>query len=273
MPSPFPGMDPYLESSLLFGTLHDSLIFTLMAQLQANLPAPYFASITERIWVDISDRHVKPDINILQPTPPDSDAGGVALLTSAVTLLAESATKPVLVEATEEHIEQLVEIMTLEGETERLITTIEILSPDNKRGGGEGRRKYLAKQDEVLAAGISLVEIDLLRSGSHTTAVPASWVREQAGNFHYHACVTRGGRRNCQEVYPIRLRERLPTLSIPLLPGVRDVALDLQAAFDRSYDSGPYRRRVRYRTTMPQPPLLPEDAAWVAERLDATQTQ
>ena len=36
MPSPFPGMDPYLESPDWFPDLHDGLIFTIKAVLQAH---------------------------------------------------------------------------------------------------------------------------------------------------------------------------------------------------------------------------------------------
>ena len=47
----------------------------------------------------------------------------------------------------------------------------------------------------------------------------------------------------------------LPEIAIPLLPGDGDVAVDLQEVFQRSYDAGPYRRRIRYRQTEPVPPL------------------
>ncbi len=38
MPSPFPGMDPYLESPDWFPDLHDGLIFCLKESLQNLLP-------------------------------------------------------------------------------------------------------------------------------------------------------------------------------------------------------------------------------------------
>ena len=39
MPSPFPGMDPYLESPEIFPDVHDSMITYLREALQASLPA------------------------------------------------------------------------------------------------------------------------------------------------------------------------------------------------------------------------------------------
>ena len=38
MPSPFPGMDPYLESPSFWGELHSSLITALYLDLNARLP-------------------------------------------------------------------------------------------------------------------------------------------------------------------------------------------------------------------------------------------
>ena len=43
MPSPFPGMDPYLESPDWFPDLHGSLIFLMKETLRRSLPRPYYA--------------------------------------------------------------------------------------------------------------------------------------------------------------------------------------------------------------------------------------
>jgi hypothetical protein len=55
----------------------------------------------------------------------------------------------------------------------------------------------------------------------------------------------------------------LPVLAIPLLPGDPEVLLDLQSAFDRAYDDGPYRKAVRYGEDPIRPALRPEQAEWV----------
>src|SRR5262245_52924376 len=52
MPSPFPGMDPYLESPEIFPDLHDSFVTYLREVIQASLPAPYFATLGRRIWIE-----------------------------------------------------------------------------------------------------------------------------------------------------------------------------------------------------------------------------
>ena len=41
MPSPFPGMDPFLKNPEIFPDLHDSFITYLREALQANLPGSY----------------------------------------------------------------------------------------------------------------------------------------------------------------------------------------------------------------------------------------
>jgi hypothetical protein len=80
----------------------------------------------------------------------------------------------------------------------------------------------------------------------------------------YHGCIHHFDSLEDFHVYPIRLADRLPTLAIPLLPGDGAVPVNLQSVFDRAYDTGPYRRRVRYTDAVPAPALPDDKAAWVA---------
>ena len=64
MPSPFPGMDPYLEDADMFPSLHGNLVFAIQELLQPRLPEPYFAKTGERVWVEMSARYVEPDVNV-----------------------------------------------------------------------------------------------------------------------------------------------------------------------------------------------------------------
>lgn len=59
-----------------------------------------------------------------------------------------------------------------------------------------------------------------------------------------------------------------PEIAVPLLPGDPTITVDLQAGFDRSCDSGPFRREVHYREEMPDPPLSPEQLAWARGRIE-----
>ena len=65
MPSPFPGMDPYLESPDWFPDLHDGLIFCLKESLQNLLPESYYAQSSQRIWMEYSRRYVEPDVEVV----------------------------------------------------------------------------------------------------------------------------------------------------------------------------------------------------------------
>ena len=65
MPSPFPGMDPFLEHPDFFPDLHGAMHVYLREALQCSLPPPYFAVINERLWVETSARYIEPDTDVL----------------------------------------------------------------------------------------------------------------------------------------------------------------------------------------------------------------
>lgn len=65
MPSPLPGMDPYLESPNWFPCLRDGLIFGILESLQMQLPETYYAQSTQRVWLEVSHFSVEPDGNVV----------------------------------------------------------------------------------------------------------------------------------------------------------------------------------------------------------------
>jgi hypothetical protein len=254
-------MDPYLEDPAVFPDLHDSLIAELRTALNAQLPPPYYASSASRVWVEPSQRRVGPDVNGLRPERPGSGA-------PAPPAPAATATRPPVVVRIprEEFREPYLDIYARPG-NERLVATVEILSPTNKTPGSEGRALYLRKQREVLNGRVNLVEIDLLRGGEHTTAVRLADALARAGPFDYHVCVNRLEEPDDFVIYPNSLGERLPVIAIPLLLGDAPVTVDLQPLVDRCYDTGQYPRRVAYGGGVPAPALRPEQAAWVEKVL------
>ena len=56
MPSPFPGMDPYLEDPDVFPNLHDKFIVYLEEFLQPQLPERYYAKTAQRTWVEDTEQ-------------------------------------------------------------------------------------------------------------------------------------------------------------------------------------------------------------------------
>jgi hypothetical protein len=142
----------------------------------------------------------------------------------------------------------------------RVITVIEFLSRSNKFPG-PGRDLYQEKQQQTLAARASLVEIDLLRSGSRDVlSVPPESIPD-THRTTYQVIVRRGWRLGQAEIYPVPLRERLPTIRIPLRRTDDDVPLNLQALLNRVYRTGGYDEDIDYQLD-PDPPLSPDDAAW-----------
>jgi hypothetical protein len=229
-----------------------------------RLPEPYYAEIGERLWVEIAERPIGPDVHVVR----SHETSDRAETSTGVAVANGVRTTPILITLPrDEHRETFLEIRRRDEGNDRVVTSIEILSPSNKTPGEQGRELYLQKQDETLHSQTHLVEIDLLRSGTHTTAVPLDWLVAKAGRCDYHVCVHCFDRPRDYWIYPNLMTEPLPEIKVPLLPGDGAVPLDLQVLFQQCYDRGPYRRKVRYRLDELVPPLAAEDRSWAAERL------
>ena len=254
MPSPFPGMDPYLEAPGVWPGFHQRFITYLGEAIQRDLPPPFYAEIGERVFVEVSGRDVFPDVAVKQqPFAGELREAATALLDTPVVVEVEP----------DEQREVFLEIRDPEN-GDRVVTTIGVLSHANKAAGTDSRDLYLRKQREMLESAVSLVEIDLLRAGRHSTAVPKRDAVMQVGPFDYHVCVHRAAERSRFEVYAAFLKFRLPAVGVPLTPEAEDVRVDLQAICRRCYDAGPYDRRIDYSVT-PVPPLPPELQQWAQE--------
>lgn len=256
MPGPFPGMDPYVERGNLWPELHGRLMVYACDALQPLLPANYVARLELRIYAEREPGEIRspvrvPDLELVRTGAP---GGGETAQPSRVAGAPEGYwIEAVPVERRETHLA----IRTL-GEGE-LITSVELLSPGNKRPGA-GREKYLQKQAELLDAGVNLVEIDLLRGGLHTVAAPAERLQGLPPH-HYRICIYRPARPWGFWLGPWTVRDPLPPVSIPLSPGDAELLLPLAALFERAYDNAACRKLIDYRGE-PDPPLCPEDAAW-----------
>jgi hypothetical protein len=229
------------------------------------LPEAYYARPRQRVWLEYTQRPIEPDTGVLHSARMsacrESGNGGIAVAEEVE--LAEPVTVSVESIEHDPNEEPFVEIHRRQGREDRLVSVIEILSPANKTHGNTGREKYLEKQREVLASQVHLIEIDLLRAGSHATAVSRELAVKKAGRFDYHICVHRFDRPPDFLVYPIQLEEKLPRIAMPLLPGDPDVPLALQAVFDGAYDAGPFRRVIYYGEGPIFPPLRAKQLKWV----------
>ena len=254
MPSPFPGMDPYLEGSL-WTSFHTQLAAEIARQLAPKLRPKYLALTTERFVMELSDAAVVtvagmyPDVGVsVKPTEREA-------LVPAGTAVAPPPLR--MVTAMPTFVPQLtVEIR--DTARRRLVTAIEVLSPTNKRG--DGRIEYLAKRQRILLSTAHLVEIDLLRSGRR---VP---MEQPLPPAPYFVLVSRAECRPLVDVWPIELDQPLPVVPVPLLAEDADVPLDLGLAFTTVYDVVGYDLAVDY-AAPPEVLLEGADAAWAAERM------
>lgn len=252
MPSPFPGMDPYLEGSL-WTTFHFAFGAELLRQLAPRLRPRYLALPVERLVLEeasdlsVTTASVYPDVSVLpiQPRQPEGPAGASVVAPLQLATIIPQAVPHVSIEIRDVAQRQLV-------------TAIEILSPTNKRG--EGRVEYLTKRRRLLLSSAHLIEIDFLRDGER---VP---MQEPLPEAAYFVFLSRVERRPVLDIWPIALDQALPEVPVPLLSGDADLLLDLQAAFIATYDLLGYDLLIDY-ARPPTPPLEVEQAQWAAQLL------
>jgi hypothetical protein len=260
MPSPFPGMDPYLEDPLIWPSVHHLLISQIGTTLNRSLPPGYVAAFGERVFVAGPDRDIYPDV-LVKDAP---IAGGGISSSAGGTATAVSDPPWVIAVIADEVVESFVEVRAL-ADDQRVVTTVEVLSPRNKTAGSEGRKLYRQKQREILASDTHLLEIDLLRSGQHTVAAPREALLRRRP-YHYLVSLSRGNRRHECEVWGIALPSPLPRVRVPLSGADPDVVLDLQEIFRSVYEAGAFARVLDYS----QPPTIAlgkADAEWTEELL------
>ncbi len=258
MPSPFPGMDPYLETPRRWQHFHNDLAAEIQSQLNRALDPRYAAWLTAYAAYETVEiarpRAIQPDVAVWKlPHRDGQQRGGAALLTIAPAPVLSAIPLEVPVQR------YRVELRTVAGE--ELVTVIEILSPANKRAGHDDRAEYLRKRRDLLRSAVHLLEIDLLRGGERPP------LEEPVPPSPYVITLSRAERRPVVEVWPLALAAPLPVLPVPLLEPDADAPLDLGAAVASVYERGPYARTIDYREPPPPPPLASDEAAWVEERL------
>jgi hypothetical protein len=256
MTNPFPGMNPYLEDRALWNDFHARLAVYISNQLQAQVRPRYVARVEERVYLEFAAREIVPDVALFRRKQPDAN-GGVAVLE-------RECDAPIVLQVDEvPHTETFVQIFDRQ-DNMRLVTVIEVLSPSNKEAYSDGRALYLRKQREILRSEVNLVEIDLLRGGEHTLAVPHKLLQANAPNgWHYLVSVNCWFERAVYYLYPRTVRERLPVIPIPLLPDDKPAKLDVQAVVEQCYVDGAYADTIDYRRDPPPPAFSEDDARWI----------
>jgi hypothetical protein len=230
MPSPFPGMDPYLEAFDIWPDLHDALAGEIRTQLNQSLPSPYYARLEMRPELGIIEIEIQTE-PIRHHFVEIRDSSRGHKLITLIEILSPSNKRP---GPDREAYERK--------QSEILQSDANLIEIDLLRGG----RRILP--DLNLRGSI----MSLNPTPAYLVLVNRAW-RRLEGTMAYQA-------------FGVGLREWLPCIPVPLKQDEPDVPLDLQFVFNRAYEGGPYLRgAVDYSAMPPEPSLGAEDAAWAAE--------
>jgi len=222
-------MDPYLEGSE-WGSFYIELSVEIRRRLSAQLSSKYSVRAMRRFIMEmpesvvISRRDIYPDTAVIHETAPVWTAPAPPRPVQVATLLPQ------------EIPHYVVEIYA--ADKKELVTSIEVLSPANKRG--KGYFEYLEKRVAILQSRVHLIEIDWLRRGHR---VPMDDSLPQAP---YYIFLSRAQKRPILDVWPIQIHSKLPTIPVPLLPEDEDVRLDCQQMFDDLYESLGFAETIDY---------------------------
>lgn len=253
MPSPFPGMNPYLEQADVWVDFHGRFLPLAAEIITEQVRPAYIVRLEEHVYIHelTAEERIflgRPDLSVLHSGLSHATASQATLVAPAYGTIPP---------ATDIERESFLEIR--DRKSRELVTAIELLSPSNKKLGPD-REQYLAKRRQLLNSGVHFVEIDLLRG----------WPRlplDDLPDCDYYALVSRVEMRPKVGIWPIRLRDSLPVIPIPLRAPDPDARLDLQAILHRLYDAAGYADDIY--AGQPQPPLHPADAVWANEILSA----
>lgn len=254
MPTPFPGMDPYLEQRGLWEQVHTRLIVAIADALVPLVRPKYRVDIELRVYQEVGFTKSKDDLAGL----PDVVIAEKPLREAAAVYNADPRMLVVELPEVYEVRERYLEIR--QTESNDVVTVIEVLSPTNKQSG-EGRKEYLTKRKQILGSHTNLIEIDLIRAGER---MPMT-IR-QGDLLDYHVLVSRACQRPRADVYTCGLRQPLPTIPVPLLENDPEPDVPLNQLLHDLYDRAGLDLAVDYRQP-PNPPLSPEDEAWVKSLL------
>jgi len=246
MPSPFPGMDPYLEGHL-WPDVHNSLAYLISVQLTPRLGLPYVVHMNNYTVEDTSPEEdigiMYPDVEVFHRIKEPVAAYGRPITPETLVL---PAIKPV-----EVHI-PVVEIR--DRKNNKLVTAIEILSPVNKRK--PGLEPYREKRLRLHYAGVHLIEIDLLRRGERPLEHP------YLPKSHYLVSLIRAGTGKTQ-VWAVDVKEPLPVIPVPLKQPDEDTFLDLDKALKDLYEQRSFEKSIDYNELPPPPAFSEADLIWM----------
>jgi hypothetical protein len=259
-------MDPYIEQCGLWGDFHNSFLHEIKRALSRVAPPHYTVRTAERSYLVLVDTDEKksqlflPDVSVgtrRASRKPARETGGATVADPT----AEAAPVRLRAFIAEEHKETFLEIYEASPE-QRLVTSIEVLSPSNKRPGTTGWEQYQRKRQSHLLGDVHLVEIDLLRNGTRMPMLDP-WPKEP-----YVLMVAKAGNPQDCMVWPAHFRTPLPSIRVPLAKPDPPLTLHVQPLVEQVYEESRYSNTIEYTKPL-TPPLAADDDAWMRQRLKA----
>ena len=241
MPSPFPGMDPYIEASGDWGDFHASLLVAIKAKLNELLPRRYRARVDVFVFIQVPHatrrRRVEPDVFVVERPERRKPTGRTAAVAAPMKLVLPAVKRT-----------RRKSVLIVDRQMHQVVTAIEILSPSNKEAG-EDRTAYLFKRNQYLANRVNLVELDLLRGGAR---LPLGNPPPRVDDYYVAVC--RAWEYPKADLWNLTLRDPLPRVPVPLAADVPEVILPLRDCVDRAYEESSYDTELDYDQTLtPRP--------------------
>ena len=150
----------------------------------------------------------------------------------------------------------------------RRVTVIEFVSPTNKRG--KGLDAFLEKRNNLLAGAVSVVEIDLIRSGDWRRILGRHLCPPEARSL-YRATIRVPDEPMAVYLQPIFLRQPLPSARIPLRQGETPIEVELQRLLDQAYHNGRHAKPLCLPLTRRRLARHPIDDSQEAHRIENRQ--
>lgn len=258
MPSPFPGMDPYIEQPMIWRDFHNDMAAEIRARLNAHIQPKYFARLEGYVTYEvvtlsqISRERKSPEVSVWQPE-----------IREAPVAYAPRATIPIESEVEWREPLELLHVEVFKVGKGELITVVEILSPVNKQRSHKAYTDYLTKREQILDSTVHFIEIDFLRAGKRPP------LAKPVPKAPYYIMLSRAKRRPIVQVWPIQISDKLPVLPVPLSQPDPDFELDLSECVASVYERGAYGAQIDYREPAPPPRLSEQEEEFVNELLKA----
>jgi hypothetical protein len=246
-------MNPYLEQEDVWQDFHGNFLERAREALNAQVLPHYFVKVNEHIYIhDLAEEESRQFVGRADV----SVAPASAREEGAATGLIEA---PARIRLPIPDVERVAFLEVRDRRNRQVVTVIELLSPSNKRRGPD-RDQYEAKRGQLLTSSVHFVEIDLLRGGPR---MPMDGLPP----CEYCVLVSTAEERPQGAIWPIRLREPLPPVPIPLRSAEPPATVNLQEVLHRAYDAAGYG--IYIYDDEPVPPLAAEDAEWARQFLPA----